>query len=62
MKYETHVGLVLELHEDSNLVTLSGDNRKVLYEGSDEAEALKVFTEVAAHYEERKKAETSPTS
>ena len=60
--YETHTGLVLQLQEQDGtyLVTLTGDQAKVLYAGKDATKANAMYDETEKHYEERKAAETTP--
>ena len=60
-KYEitfTHDPLTLERVQEGNLhrVTLTGDRRKVLYEGKDVREATDIYDAVVEHYEARKTA------
>ena len=60
--FKTHTGLTLS--QDKARVTLTGENVKVLYQGSDNVaedvtEAFEVFRDTKAHYKEREKVEVS---
>ena len=49
--------LEMQRRGDNWLVTLTGDRKKVLYEGTDRTKAQKLFDEVKQSYVAREKAE-----
>ena len=56
-QFTTHVGLVIEMKlgkgGEPSAVTISGANRKSLYEGRDELEAARVYKYAVEHYQQR---------
>lgn len=59
--YKTHTGLQLvydAVAKDDFRVRLVGDQEKLLYRGPSFGQAMAVYNETKAHYEQRKKDET----
>lgn len=62
--YKTHTGLLLTFRDENGhyRVTLRGDREKLLYAGDDERDARRMYKEVKAHYEQRRREEMNDAS